>query len=57
MALSPANERGLNFYPFADGSPNQAFTVRSDWRVMEDHLCQRLRERGGIDCGTINVLD
>jgi len=57
VALSPANERGLNFYPFADGSPNQTFTVRSDWRVMEDHLCQRLRERGGIDCGTINVLD
>lgn len=57
VALSPANERGLNFYPFADGSPNQTFTVRSDWRVMEDYLCVRLQDRGGIACGPPNVLD
>lgn len=50
-------EYGLNFYPHADGSPDQVYGIRSDFRVMEDEVCAVLGAERGFPCGTVNVLD
>ncbi|MCB9730764.1 MAG: hypothetical protein H6746_19995 [Deltaproteobacteria bacterium] len=58
IKLPDANSgwNGINFYPHADGSPNHAFRVYSDFRVMEDYICINLASArpGGFNCGSAN---
>ncbi|PKN56488.1 MAG: hypothetical protein CVU56_15795 [Deltaproteobacteria bacterium HGW-Deltaproteobacteria-14] len=62
FGLSPhsvklTSEYGLNFYPHADGSPEHAYGIRSDFRVMEDGICSVIGGDRAFACGGVNVLD
>lgn len=50
-------EYGVNFYPHADGSPEHAYGIRSDFRVMEDGICSVVGSYRSFACGAVNVLD
>lgn len=57
VALDVPGQVGVWFFPHADGSPNHAYSVNSDFKIMEDGICALLSTAGGQPCGTINVLD
>jgi len=60
FGLSPrgvAGTTGAFFSPHADASPNHEYKVFSDFRVMEDMVCQELQDVGGIPCTTSGVFD
>lgn len=50
--LGVAGETGVWFYPHADAAPNRTYTVFSDFRIMEDEICNTLLQT----CGTVDVL-
>ncbi len=61
VPLNTDHEKGLYFYPHADGSPDSVYSVYSDFKVMEDYICDTIaRARDSeapFDCGEINVMD
>lgn len=58
VAWDIPNLQGVFFLPHADGAPNHDYAVRSDFRVMEDYTCARLRDYSEtLICGAVNVLD
>jgi hypothetical protein len=48
---------GLYFLPHADGSPNSPLTVKSDFRVMEDGICEGLLADGPPYAPSCGALD
>jgi len=52
-----AAESGMQFYAHADGSPDHDYSVFSDFRIMEDHICSVIGAVRGFACGDINVFD
>lgn len=57
VPLNTGNEVGLYFYPHADGSPDAAYKVYSDFRVMEDYICKTIGDVRSFECGVIDVMD
>ncbi|MCC6678843.1 MAG: hypothetical protein IT436_17075 [Phycisphaerales bacterium] len=59
FGLWPASGSGVKFLPHADAAPNRVLTVQSDFRVMEDGICQWLMEKRspGSDCGEFEITD
>ncbi len=53
----PTETVGLYYYPHADGSPDAEFRVYSDFRVMEDYICQKIGDVRDFECGSIDVMD
>jgi hypothetical protein len=47
----------LGLYPAADGIFDRELVARSDFEVMEDYVCARLREREDRVCGGVNVFE
>lgn len=60
VPLDLGSDSGLYFYPHADGSPYAVYSVYSDFKVMEDYICDKIRpfrKPNPLSCGVINVLD
>ncbi len=53
FASAIPGDSGLMFYPHADGAPDSALTVHSDFRVMEDYICKYIGDYRSHNCGNI----
>jgi len=57
FAGGDVGDKPASLFPFADGTPNVDFRVRSDFRAMEDMICLQFPARRVTSCGARNVLD
>lgn len=57
FAAGDVGNEPASLFPFADGTPDIDFRVRSDFRAMEDMICEQIRVPVVSTCGIRDVLD